>query len=759
MTQNQFPFFKDLCLPFHQKQAGFLQHGAPVSRDEATVTAAWSISLSPDASRQIRIAAEDLQAFLKSGAGITLPILHGTEPDRPVIDLGVDRARATPESFRITCTADRIAVEGADDNGAMQGVFHLQNLLRFRGRASVPPDTIERSPWLQTRIFRSPMAFYYGEELQQVDSAYPDAYLLELARHGFNGIWLRGILRDLVRCRHFPEFGQQSEPLLGSLNGLIRRASDYGIKVYFYFCEPLGVDADSDFTSQHPDVLGEYHESSGQYALCTSTPKIKDFLRDGFHDLFAAAPGLGGVIMITASEHHHHCYSHADLRSAVTEGPLGPAIACPRCRKRTPQDVVSEILRLACNGIHTVDPTAKVMAWNWSWSMYEDDPQTALIRSLPDDVIVVAGVERGGTKRTLDREHPCDEYSLSYVGPSERFHGAAAAAAASGREVYAKLQIGNTHEIATVPSFPVLENVARKFLALRQYNVSGAVECWNFGNFLSHNTEVANELSWDPLPDSVDSLLIKVASRDFGAAAAQRCVAAWKGFSRAARDCYPMDMTFVYWAPVNFGGAHPFFYEPVDRHMAVPWLLPDEVEYNVSFELLQYAEFGDRISDYCSNLGVDFVIRALDAFCRSWGDGIRLLQEARGSVPAALQDNIDAEIVTADAVRSQVLSTRLFTEFIQLRDKRLELPPDHETHQEILQRMETLCRRELENSRVLKKLCGQDPRLGFHGEAMGYLYTPEKIQRKIKLLKATIADMVAARDSATDATAPPPSNH
>ena len=87
--------------------------------------------------------------------------------------------------------------------------------------------------------------------------------------------------------------------------------------------------------------------------------------------------------------------------------------------------------------------------------LYEDEPQESVIKSLPLEVIIMADFERGGKRITNGHPHVVDEYSLCYVGPSERFKGASAAARRLKHQVFAKLQIGVTHEIATVPHFPV----------------------------------------------------------------------------------------------------------------------------------------------------------------------------------------------------------------------------------------------------------------------------------------------------------------
>jgi hypothetical protein len=220
-----------------------------------------------------------------------------------------------------------------------------------------------------------------------------------------------------------------------------------------------------------------------------------------------------------------------------------------------------------------VSKDVKVIVWNWSWSYYEADPQKNIISSLPDDVILLADFERGGMMANTEGEYCVDEYSLSYTGPSERFQGAVSAAREKGLRVYAKFQIGVTHEIATVPYFPVLFKLAEKFKRAAEGGVAGVLECWNFGNILSLNTELANWFSWKPLPSDTVAFLRKIAVREYGEPAADLFVRAWRIFSEAT-DNYPFSNPFIYDSPIHHGGAQPLIFKKTGKPLAVTWLLP-----------------------------------------------------------------------------------------------------------------------------------------------------------------------------------------
>lgn len=209
-----------------------------------------------------------------------------------------------------------------------------------------------------------------------------------MAHYGINGIWFRGMLKELAKTHIFPEYGKNSDKLIASLNKLISRCAQYGIKVYFYFTEPLAEHKNSSFWEKHPDVKGAYHPPEETCAICTSTPKVKKYIEKAYNYLFSETPGLGGAILITASEQNVHCISHVDFRGAIGGGAsMATKVDCPRCAKRRPDDLVSEIINLANKGIKSAAPDAETIAWNWSWSMYYKDPQAEIINKTSKDVV------------------------------------------------------------------------------------------------------------------------------------------------------------------------------------------------------------------------------------------------------------------------------------------------------------------------------------------------------------------------------------
>ena len=702
--------------------------------DEVRLTGNWVIIYRGE-SEQIKIAEQNLREFIKVNDDIEFNVADAPYKDFKII-LEVDESvfdEPVLEAYQITVKQNRISVKGYDSSGVMLGTFYLIELMQFRGAPILKKGVSNRRPTLRRRIFRSPMAFYYAEELDQIDTAYPDEYLLKMAQHGFNGIWLRGILRDLVKCEAFPEFGKNAKKYLKKINCLIKRCKKYGIKVYFYMTEPLGFDQNDLFWQRNMDVRGTYHEPQKTYALCTSNKKVKSYLRNGAQYLFENAQGLAGLILITASEHHSHCWSHVGK----------DGFDCPKCGKRSPSEVISEVITLLNSGVKAVDPKADVIAWNWSWAGREDDIERKIIETLPVDIVLMADFERGGKRVTDGIKHMVDEYSLSYIGPSERFMNTAKLANERGMEIFAKNQIGVTHEIATVPYFPVLPKIAEKYKRLNKLGISGVMSCWNFGNILSRNTEIANWFSWEPAPESVEKILHKIAVRDFGKKAANSFVKAWKIFAKAT-DHYPFDIKFLYKTPINFGATYPLILEKIDKSMPIPWLLPKEMKYNVYIKDMENTEFGDCLENFCQVFGPEQVVSCFKNLLVEWAEGLKLIETVmKKDVPTHLKNNAQKEHAVCSAIYSQFSTLVNFIEFTLNRNCLVQTIVSKD-RQKIIAKLEKNAKLELSNSQKLKEYIAIEETLGFHGEAFGFFYSQEKINRKITELKNILNEKLPA---------------
>jgi hypothetical protein len=562
---------------------------------------------------------------------------------------------------------------------------------------------------MKYRIFRAPNARYYAEDILEGPDVYADDVLAELARHGFNGIWLRARLRDVCRTPVFPELGADAPRYQERLNQLRERAQCHGVRVWLYLNEPLCFPADHPFWQQHPEVKGApgaslMDEWPRTFAVCTSHPDVQAFLRDGAKNLFHACPSLGGVFTITRSEHHTHCWSHV-----VGEKRPG----CPRCDARDPAELIAEVTNLAAAGIHAVAPDAQVIAWNWSW----DEWQARIIDRLDRRVTVMADFESGGRKVIAGNERDINEYSLSYIGPSDQFLAAHRLARARGQALFAKLQIGTTHELATVNNLPLIPNLLGKARAARQLGVDGALCCWNFGNRLTLNTCAFHRFVTDDrlAEKSDDDVLAAVACEYLGVTDAAPVLAAWRGFV-SAFDRYPFHRHFLYSSPVNYAVAYPLP-RPGDPDRPMPWTwIPLQKPYGTRLRETTEHPWG------ATGFTLEEYRDAFAAMTEEFAAGLELYEQAlAGNARPETQRELRNARVIAHVLRS---TANIYAAYLLAQAEPFDEPAWRE-----------IAADEVAHLAELAPLLSGETEIGFHSEANAWFFTEHEVREKIANLR------------------------
>lgn len=559
------------------------------------------------------------------------------------------------------------------------------------------------------RIFRSFQANYYEDDVLTGPDAYPDEYFAALVDHGFDAVWLRGILRNLASTSVFPMLGDEIARHQDALGTVIERARRHGVKVLLYLNEPLGLPAEDRFWSEHPDVRGargvsDMDEWPEAYAFCTSTPEVRAWLREAAANLFRALPELSGWFLISASEHFTNCYSH-------TEYALGQRTTCPCCAERSAVEVVADVVMDLRDGTRAVSPRAHTIAWNWGWSQYELDPQSDLLARLPRDIALMLDFERGGNRMMPDgRPNFIDEYSLGYVGPSERFLATYEEAKRQGLSVMAKLQVGTTHELATVPNLPLVDHLYDKLVKAEELGLTGILATWNFGNAFSLNTAAVGRFVRTTERPTAYQFVTDLAAEYFPGADVDGVAAAVALFSTAMR-WFPFDIDVLYWGPHNYAIAYPFTLEPLTgASMGWSWMKHERGD-----DLSKSAKGQFAIEEIADCYG-----RVVD----EWDNGVNQLAEALKSCE---HPNAAVELGVARAIGHCYRSARnVYQAYLLRRD----CPDD------AVERFLTILDDEIANLEEVLPLVEADSRLGFHAECQGYQFSPPLIERKLEALYA-----------------------
>jgi hypothetical protein len=567
------------------------------------------------------------------------------------------------------------------------------------------------------------------DETVTANSTYSDDKLAEIATSGFNGIWVHGLLHNMIHGDNFPEFGINSDVHLTNMNALIARASKHNIKVFLYMQPPRAIPIENKkFWNNHLDVAGECTEQKEDNSnrdiklrsLCTSTPKVRQYLESALANLTEALPDLGGYIFISASEYAAHCYSRRNCRPDNPKPKrknFDPVpVQCPNCSLREPEEVIIELLSTLRNGIRKQSPDIPIIFWNWSWTMYVDPPCREIISQLPQDTCLLAGFERGGKMEIYGHgEQLIDEYSLSYAGPSEQFIESMQLAQQRGLEIMPKLQIGTTHELASVVSLPLLGNVFKKANFIRKNKLKGFMGCWNFGNQQSANTVGFNYFCSQECPDDEHQALMIFAASYLTGCDAEKVVKAWQKFEKAMRY-FPFCIPFLYMAPTNYALAMlPKPGKLSSKSAGRSWLMDER---------------GDDLSAAITDFSLTEIIDNFDTLNKIWEQGVYLLQN---SLTNADHANAKNELDNAEICGAVWRSTNNAFKLYELR-----LNWQDENYPEYYK----IIKNELANVAHILPIVSRDSRQGFHIEAHGYMFNAEKIKHKINIIENQLSNPI-----------------
>jgi hypothetical protein len=430
--------------------------------------------------------------------------------------------------------------------------------------------------------------------------------------------------------------------------------------------------------------------------------EVREYLASAVESICRAVPGVGGFFTITGSENLTNCWSH------------GNGKACPRCGKRQPAEVISEVNGTFYEGIRRAGNEQTLIVWDWGW---HDDWVESIITQLPREARFMSvsewgmPINRGGVATTVG------EYSISTIGPGERARHYWELARARGLRTLAKVQCGNTWELSAVPYIPALASVARHAANLRRLGVNGLMLGWTLGGYPSPNLEVVAELGTAPAdgatPDP-DSAMARVAERRFGKELAPQVVGAWQEYSKAFSE-FPFHGSLVYSAPMQVGPANPLWGEPTGYSASMVGFPYDDLDawrgvYPAEVFIGQFEKVATGFEHAHANMAAAFQA------CRS-----QLTAEQRA---VALQE---LSVGEAAAIHFRSVANQARFVMTRRRLKEAKSPADVSSARAEL---EQLLRAEIELARRLHAVQSRDSRIGFEASNQ-YYYVPVDLAEKV----------------------------
>lgn len=560
-----------------------------------------------------------------------------------------------------------------------------------RPRSDVPPESRPN----QDAGLRYIYSYFgsFGDPLSDPSlDPYPDGLLERLAEMGVNGVWLHVVLRTLAPGgTEFPEFGEGHETRLANLNELVQRARKYGIGVYLYINEPRAMPRE--FFRDRPEMAGV---AEGDYVtMCTSHPKVRQWLRSSLEYVFAEVPDLAGVFTITASENLTSCASHGRHQD------------CPRCRNRTADEIIAEVNATIAEGVHAGNSDAKVIVWDWGWHGHGD--ASSLIRLLPKSVWLMSvsewsqPFERGGVSGRVG------EYSISIVGPGPRAQRHWAVARECGLKTAAKVQFNNTWELSAVPFLPVLDLVAEHNARLAEMDVDGTMLSWSLGGYPSPNLAAAYRFATDEQA-TVDRVLDAIAARRYGAEAVPHARRAWTAFSTAFQE-FPYHGSVLYNGPQQYGPSNLLFAKPTGYRSTM-----------VGFPY-------DDLDGWRGPYPPDVFAQQFAKVARGWQEGLEYFAEVVQTADEKNRATAEADFRVAVAAQLHFASVANQARFVMARDTYLAADtPDQKGA--AAKAIQAILRDERDVARRLYALSQADSRIGFEA-SNHYYYVPLDLAEKV----------------------------
>ena len=694
--QPELRFIEELKAPLHRQRVKSFGSGTQ-KKNEVFADGMYLVKEFPDEEGLLDTAYGDLETFFEA---------YGLGGSRFPVTVRQGKTD-TCEAHCIEVDASGVTITANDTEGIRRGIYYLEDALIAAEGPFLPVGTVKRTPHIRKRISRG---FFSptnrppkcGDELSDDIDYYPDNYLSRLAHDGTNGIWIYTRFMDIIPSAVIPEYGKGYEKRIEKLNRVCDKCARYGIGVYVFAIEPAAP-TDEAIIKKHQDLLGtssdtsEFQTKNGFRAFCTHTEKGRQFCVDATKKLCEMVPRLAGYMSITAGERITTCAAQAGN-------------TCPHCGHIDRGEALAHTVDCLREGMRQSGSQAEFVSWTYGHRRWKEEDIVSYVEHAPDDVMLMQNFDDMGYEEQLGKVRQAVDYWLSYTGPSQMFEKTAQAAKKYGKHMYAKMQVCCSHEIATVPYIPVPGILFDKFKEAHRLGVEGVLECWYFGNYPSVMSKAAGELAfWEDFSDK-EAFLTHLASIYSGRSTAKALRGAWNCFAEGYSK-YPLNVMFSYYGPMHDGVCWQLYLKPRNFSLSRSWQLVDKPD-------------GDRIMEslMCGHT-LDEAVTLTGQMRRSFAEGLEKLAD----VPVP-----DEHL---HVIRALDILLRSGNNILTFYQKREQLGLNRGNAAELLAEMKKLVLEEIENGEQMAALCEKDSRLGYHSEAEGYKYFPEKILDRNQILR------------------------
>lgn len=667
---------------------GIRNYSLRLADGEIEIDDSWSIIISPAASSFIRSVAEDLADYFSTSMEVTVGIksCDCPVPAKKTILLQTGTARLqVKKSFMINCSADNIIITGFDERGTAQGAYYLEDILSLREAPYFEPcSELLKEPLFAPRMIHSG----YGYDL------FSPNYMRRVAHAGFDTI--------LLYVLNIEQSIQEKFDLV------IDMAEEAGLDIYFY-----------------TKMKNPYHpEDNG----------AREFYDNSYGKLFRMFPKAKGIVFVGESCHFPSRDPNTTMEISSKNYGIPPVKPAPGW---WPCDDFPDFMKLIENIIHENSPDADIILWTYNWGYAPENLRLKLIENLPENISLQATFEMfesvcagGAGERVLD-------YSVSVPGPGKYFSSEARTASTRGLRLYTMSNTGGlTWDAGSVPYIPAPFQWLQRFEALKEcrekYSLSGLMESHHFGWYPSVISECAKWSFWSNSP-SQETILQKLACRDFSEENVELVLEAWQEWSRAVSEFVtPLEDQY---GPCRIGPSYPFIFTPdilrtiYGKYMQFPF--SEKAKCNIVFPWYRPIEDPNGLEIGIRRTKKE--IENLPGIIGRWQRGIDLLESTLGSLSGCKLAKADKMLGLGKYMRNTMKTTLNIKRWWLLNSK-LMAEEKCECAMRLVDQMVMILNEEIENVYDTIPLVKADSRLGYE-PSMDYTTDVWHLEWKLKQVK------------------------
>jgi len=280
----------------------------------------------------------------------------------------------------------------------------------------------------------------------------------------------------------------------------------------------------------------------------------------------------------------------------------------------------------------------------------------------------------------------------------------------------AKLQMGTTHELVTVPYIPVIYTFAEKLDRMRNMKIDGFLACWIFGGNISPMSKITGKFSVSE--KSKEEIIKEVAISEFGRKTYKFVMKAWKKFSEAF-SYYPFSIPFIYFGPINFATVYPLSLKAKKIGHIPSWRpLPRDEK--------GHLKVGDNIETFLQ-IPYSIFVHQVNKLLKKWKEGINILEE--GMEKDEKNKKLKREIDLATHIYLCLKSCINIIDFYR------NLREYKKGKKEKLKRIKKIMKDELEITKTDFEIFKRNPDFGYHSEAFEKFFKKSDYLYKINLIQ------------------------